>query len=117
MKRMGETLCPMSGYKGMWLFVFFDLPVKTKTERRSYTTFRKDLLREGFSQMQFSVYARYFEDADLTERKKNLICQLLPPKGQVRLLAVTDAQFGKMLVFHGKKRQTAEKAPGQILLF
>lgn len=114
---MPESQCPLSGYKGMWLFVLFDLPMKTKKEKRAYTLFRKELIREGFSQLQFSVYGRYFECADSTNRETQLIRSLLPQDGQVRILAVTDVQFGKMLVFHGKKRQLTEKPPEQILLF
>ena len=109
--------CPLSGYKGMWLFVLFDLPVKSKKERRAYTVFRKELIREGFSQLQFSVYARYFDSADSSRRESVLIQALLPADGQVRILSVTDAQFGKMLVFHGKKLDITEQPPDQILLF
>lgn len=42
----------------MWLFVFFDLPVKTKPERRTATRFRNFLLKDGYMMIQFSVYAR-----------------------------------------------------------
>ena len=43
----------------MWLFVFFDLPVKTKKQRKEATTFRKYLEKDGFSMLQFSVYMRH----------------------------------------------------------
>lgn len=114
---MVHYCCSLSGYKGMWLFVLFDLPVKTKKERHAYTVFRKELIREGFSQLQFSVYARYFDSADSSKRESVLIQSLLPADGQVRILSVTDVQFGKMLVFHGKKLEITEKPPDQILLF
>ncbi len=39
----------------MWLFVFFDLPVGTKTERRNATRFREFLKDNGFMMLQFSV--------------------------------------------------------------
>ena len=42
----------------MWVFVFFDLPVGTKTERRLATRFRKFLKDDGYMMLQFSVYAR-----------------------------------------------------------
>jgi len=41
----------------MWLFVFFDLPTDTKTDRKNAARFRKGLLKDGFEMMQFSVYA------------------------------------------------------------
>ncbi len=43
----------------MWLFVFFDLPVTTKKGRRRATKFRKSLLDDGFTMMQYSVYVRH----------------------------------------------------------
>ncbi len=43
----------------MWLLAMFDLPVTTRKARKRYAEFRKLLLQEGFSMLQFSVYARY----------------------------------------------------------
>lgn len=37
----------------MWLFVFFDLPVATKKQRKEATRFRKSLEKDGFTMMQF----------------------------------------------------------------
>jgi CRISPR-associated protein Cas2 len=101
----------------MWLFAMFDLPVTTKQARRLYARFRKVLLREGFSMLQFSVYARYFPSEETANVNKSRIRAQLPPKGQVRLLAVTDKQFGKMEVFHGEKPAATEKPTPQLLLF
>ena len=42
----------------LWLFVFFDLPVGTKAERRVATRFRNFLKDDGYMMLQFSVYAR-----------------------------------------------------------
>ena len=42
----------------MRIIVFFDLPVKTKKERRNATQFRNFLIKDGFYMMQYSVYAR-----------------------------------------------------------
>ena len=58
----------LSGYRFMWLVVMFDLPVDTKKARRNYTRFRKQLLRDGFTKMQFSIYTRHCssqENADV----------------------------------------------------
>ena len=42
----------------MRMIVFFDLPVKTKNERREATRFRNFLMNDGYHMLQFSVYAR-----------------------------------------------------------
>ena len=49
----------LNAYRIMWLFVFFDLPTTTKTERRHAAQFRKALEKDGFSMMQYSVYVRH----------------------------------------------------------
>ena len=43
--------CRLNAYRIMWLFVFFDLPVTTKRERKIASGFRKDLLKDGFVMM------------------------------------------------------------------
>ena len=48
-----------SAYRSMWLFVMFDLPVDDKAARKAYSYFHKALIREGFTMLQFSVYARF----------------------------------------------------------
>ncbi|WP_437185569.1 CRISPR-associated endonuclease Cas2 [Planctomicrobium sp. SH668] len=101
----------------MWLFAMFDLPVDTKEARRDYCRFRNLLLDSGFSQMQYSVYARFCGSEEISDSYRRKIQLKLPPDGYVRLLAVTDRQFGKMQNFHGKKRAPNEAAPTQLLLF
>jgi CRISPR-associated protein Cas2 len=95
----------------------FDLPVDTKKARKEYTRFRKILLSEGFLMMQLSVYARYCASEEAGEAHRGRIHAALPPDGQVRLLSVTDRQFGKMEVYYGKMREPTEQPPQQLLLF
>lgn len=99
------------------MFTMFDLPVTDEIKRKRYTTFRKGLLKLGFSMMQFSVYARYFSSQDATKSYIKRIRELIPPEGEVRILMVTDAQFGKMEVYRGKKRKKPEEPPSQLTLF
>ena len=101
----------------MWLFVLFDLPVDSKESRKQYARFRKAILKQGFTMLQFSVYARFFASEEASDIQKKKVEANLPPEGQVRLLAVTDRQFGKMEVFYGKSRQPTEDPPMQLSFF
>lgn len=105
------------GWKTMWVLAMFDLPTATKTDRRNYTRFRKDLLNDGFTMMQFSVYHRHcasMENADVhIERMRTR----LPPEGEVRFLVITDHQFSKIKTFWGKKRKPQPQAPAQLEFF
>ena len=108
---------PISAYRVMWLFAMFDLPVDTKDSRREYAQFRNRLLKYGFTMLQYSVYAKHIPSEDAGDTLRAKIHASLPPNGEVRVLAVTDHQFGKMDVFFGKKRRRAESPPLQISLF
>ncbi|MHB1763857.1 MAG: CRISPR-associated endonuclease Cas2 [Acidimicrobiales bacterium] len=112
-----ERFVPRSAYRSVWLFVMFDLPVDDSQARREYASFRKELVREGFTMIQFSIYARYFGSEEAAVARRRRLRQALPPRGQVRFLVVTDRQFGKMEVYIGKTRGRGEEPPAQMLLF
>jgi CRISPR-associated protein Cas2 len=101
----------------MWLLTMFDLPVMTTKDRKDYTRFRKALLRDGFTMMQFSVYARYCGSEESSKVHRNKIKANLPPQGQIRVVTLTDHQFSKMEVYTGKKRVPTESAPMQLEFF
>lgn len=107
----------VSGYKTMWILVLFDLPTKTKKERRDYTTFRKKLIKDGFNMIQYSVYVRSCPSLENVNVHANRIKSFLPPEGQVRVLTFTDHQFSKQKIFWGKKRKPTEKSPEQLEFF
>lgn len=101
----------------MWLFVFFDLPTKTKKERRKYTQFRAHLLKDGFVMMQFSVYTRICKGEDSVETHKRRVKEHLPPKGNVRMISITDLQYAKMEILVGIKTPEEKLEKKQLLLF
>ena len=107
----------ISEIKAMWLMVMFDLPTVSKEEKREYSRFRKYLLGEGFIQMQYSVYAKYCASRENTQKYFRSIKYIIPPGGYVRLLMITDKQFGEMVSLYGKTVEEVEKKPEQLLLF
>lgn len=107
----------LNQYRVMWVFVFFDLPTDTKKERRDYTRFRKNLQKDGFSMLQFSIYTRHSssrENADIHIRR---VKSFLPPKGEVILFTLTDKQFGMMEFFRGESEAARPDTPQQLELF
>jgi CRISPR-associated protein Cas2 len=108
---------PLSAFRPMWLVAMFDLPVELKEDRRNYTRFRKALLKDGFMMLQYSVYARYTGSDEAAEAHRKIVRAAVPPLGQVRVIAVTDHQFGKMEVFYGRKPRKPEEPQSQMLLF
>lgn len=95
----------------------FDLPVETPDNKRDYVRFRNGLLKDGFMMLQYSIYARYLASEEAATVHRGTIHAIIPPLGQVRLMTITDHQFGKMEVFYGKKPRAPEPIPDQIMLF
>ena len=107
----------LSHYRIMWLFIFFDLPVMTKKERKTATKFRQNLLDLGFQMVQFSVYSRVCPGK---EKAGNLITKIsykLPQNGKIDMLMVTDKQFEGIVSFRGKNNEKLPKKKQQLLLF
>lgn len=90
----------------MWLVVMFDLPTRTKKDRKRYRWLSRYLDKRGFIRLQYSVYAKVFNSLESANHgKKNLkeFLTLNVRKGNVRMVLFTDAQFGKMEVVVGKR--------------
>lgn len=88
--------------KFMRLLVFFDLPVKTASERKSATQFRKFLLKDGYHMVQYSVYARICNGNDDVEKHEARLNQHLPRAGSIRSLVITEKQYDSMKILLGQ---------------
>lgn len=107
----------LSCYKLMWLYVFFDLPTTTKAYRAAAGKFRKQLLQDGFTMMQFSVYIRHCASYESGQVHINRVKQYVPDEGLVSILKITDKQFGDMITLTGRKRKPPPPTPAQLELF
>ena len=105
------------GLDTVWVVVMFDLPVDTKQAVRRASQFRKFLKRDGFMRMQYSVYIRHTPSRENADVHEGRVRRHLPPDGEVRILRITDKQFGKMKVYVGKRRKATEQAPKQLDMF
>ena len=94
----------LNAYRIMWLFVFFDLPVITKKERKIATIFRKGLVKDGFVMMQFSVYIRHCASKESQD---------------VHIMRVTDKQYGDIINYWGKEKKKKKEIsePLQLVFF
>jgi CRISPR-associated protein Cas2 len=104
----------LNAYRIMWVLVFFDLPTETAKERKTAATFRKNIMKDGFAMFQFSIYLRHCASRENADVHIARVKKLLPEKGDVGIMCVTDKQFGMMEIFHGQK-QTTNNPPSQQL--
>jgi CRISPR-associated protein Cas2 len=105
------------GWRSMWVIAMFDLPTDTKAARRAYSQFRKNLLQDGFTMMQYSVYSRHCASKENAELHEKRMGDSVPAAGEVRFLTITDKQFGRIKTFVGKKRQVTPIPPSQLEFF
>lgn len=107
----------LSGYRLMWIFVMFDLPVGSKKEMRDATKFRVFLLDQGFEMSQFSIYARFCNGKDSYESHLKRIEGNLPEKGEIHVLTFTDKQYEGIVRFSSQRRRRPRENPDQLALF
>jgi CRISPR-associated protein Cas2 len=111
------NLSALNQYRVMWIMVFFDLPTETKEDRRRHSQFRKDLLKDGFTMGQLSVYWRHCASKENMEVHIERVKNFLQPNGKVCILHLTDKQFSAMHIFYGKKTEIAPVGPVQLEMF
>ncbi|AGT43184.1 CRISPR-associated endonuclease Cas2 [Treponema pedis] len=106
-----------NAYKIMWIICLFDLPTNTKEQRHRASKFRQQLIEDGFSMMQFSVYYRHCGSAEACAVHVKYIKKHIPREGKVSILRFTDKQFGEIESFIGKTPEKKKKTPSQLEFF
>lgn len=107
----------INAYAIMWLYVMFDLPTETKTQRKRAAQFRKALMKDGFVMHQYSVYVRHCASGESATVHINRVKYIVPEEGLISVLRVTDKQFSDTIQFVGRKTKPPEKAPAQLEFF
>ncbi|WP_290880111.1 CRISPR-associated endonuclease Cas2 [Helicobacter sp.] len=104
--------------KFMRVLVMFDMPTFTKEDRKNCTKFRKSLIKDGFMMLQYSVYMRICKGIASANNYLDKVGLIVPPKGHIRALVLTEKQFDNMRLLLGKRSEN-EKAnkPRQLTLF
>ena len=85
-------------YKIMRMLCMFDLPVELPEEKKSYREFRKNLIKEGFVMIQYSVYMRTCPSREYAIRLESRIRKFAPKQGNVRLISITEKQYNDMKI-------------------
>ena len=112
-----EKFGRFSEYKIMWIFVFFDLPTETAIQRKEAALFRKNLLEDGFTMLQYSVYIRHTPSRENMEVHEKRVKKFLPVEGKVTILHITDKQFGDIHTYQGARREPSVQTAVQLELF
>ena len=112
-----SVITRLNAYRIMWIFVLFDLPTNTKKERREASLFRKNLLKDGFTMLQYSIYIRHCVSRQNAEVHKKRIQKLMPDSGQVSIMMITDKQYSLIENYWGRATSPLAPSPNQLVLF
>ena len=107
----------ISEYRVMWILVFFDLPTETKKERKAAGKFRKDLIQDGFTMFQLSIYIRNCPSMENAQMHIRRVKSLIPEYGKVGIICITEKQFDSMELFVGKRISELPVVGQQLELF
>lgn len=77
----------------MRIILFFDLPMKTKTQLKIYREFIKSLKADGYIRIQFSVYSKLCINKDAAKTAGKRIRGYAPSNGNIRYMIITETQF------------------------
>ena len=83
-------------YRFMRVMILFDLPVLTNEDLKTYSQFRRFLLKSGFIMMQESVYTKLALNNTVANSVMESIRKNKPNKGLVQMMLVTEKQFSRM---------------------
>ncbi len=102
-----------------WMLVLFDLPVTTKRERDQATRFRKKLLGDGYSMLQFSVYMRSCSSWERMKKHARRLRLFAPEGGNIRAILMTEKQWVKSIAIVSEtyRKQKKTDQPHQLSLF
>ena len=93
---MNESL-----YKQVRVLILYDLPMSEIEDRKEYSKFRREMLKLGCYLVQFSVYAKVIKNEVYYKSFIDKLKKILPKKGEVRVIKLTEKQYEDMLFLNG----------------
>lgn len=107
----------LNQYRVMWILVFFDIPVETKKQQKAAARFRKQLIDDGFTMFQYSIYLRNCPSRENADVHIKRVKGMMPEYGHIGILTITDKQFGMMELYCSKKAIERPPTVQQLELF
>lgn len=86
-------------------------------DRKIAALFRKNIMADGFTMFQFSIYVRHCASVSNAEVHIKRVQSILPEKGHVGILCITDKQFADIKIFFCKKEKLPTAPYQQLELF
>lgn len=88
----------------MRMILMFDLPNVEEYQKKEYLVFRRNLMKNGYTMMQFSIYIKAVNAQSKVDQEVAKIKKYIPTNGNIRILAVTEKQYQSMFLLLGNKK-------------
>lgn len=95
----------ISDYRKMRAIILFDLPSVEKQDIANNQKFIKKLKKIGFYMLQFSVYTKVLINQSEYDRIIKKVKKIIPNKGNIIILKLTDKQYNDMIYLNGEKNK------------
>lgn len=96
-------------FRIMRLIVMFDLPMDSSADKRNYRKFRKFLITNGYSMMQYSVYSKIILNHSVLQFQKVKLRQHAPSNGFIDTLVITEKQYASMESLSGEGKRSEQE--------
>lgn len=100
----------MEDIRYMRVLVMFDLPTETKSDKKEYQQFRKNLVNDGYDMIQYSIYNRVCPNLDQVKKYLKRLENYKPRSGSIRAMTITNKQYEDTLLLVGAKRKQEKYA-------
>ncbi len=93
----------MSKYRQLRIIILYDLPMLEEEQIKDYNRFRKQIIKLGFYQLQFSIYTKVVQNEVGYKTVLKKLQTFIPKTGNIRVLKITEKQYESMLFLRGKE--------------
>lgn len=100
----------------LYIIIMFDLPTTSKKDLKKYTKFRKLMLNDVFTMIQYSIYIRICKSNYSANAHIKYIKKVIPIKGEVRILKLTDKVYNSMEILKNFEKTNEEKLGVQTVI-
>lgn len=98
------------------MLVMFDMPTTTSIERHNYRIFVKELEREGFVRIQFSVYVKICTNFLETKETEKQLIPFIREDCIVQSLVLTEKQYANMHFLSGTSIKDVRNISKRLLI-
>lgn len=89
----------------MRLILIYDLPTTDESDKKIYGKFHRNIIRLGFYRLQYSVYSKVIQNDTSLKQYTIKLNKILPQKGNIILMKVTEKQYQNMIYLRGEKNK------------